>query len=317
MLHIPNLTDYKDEPIYNTQAVVQMTKVQAPRLRAWERRYSFLTPQRGNNKYRLYSERDIVVIRWLRDQVDAGMSISQATSYLRDNLDRLAILATNNDAETSYQPTNSNMAEMSMQLVDYAYALDENGAYQILSQALASHSVEDVCVHVITPALTIIGEAWLTNEQHIINEHFLTEIVRSQLESLLRSTHNVSTGRMIMVGAAPGEHHELGPLMLALFLRRQNIRVTFLGQNLATAALLRMASEGELDVICLSVTLPQLLASTLQLLIDLSQVSNIITFVGGQAVTPEYATGLPVGIHYLHGDIQASVAAIQKSIGTA
>ena len=43
----PALDSYSDVPLYNTRAVVHQTGVPAPTLRAWERRYGILTPQRG------------------------------------------------------------------------------------------------------------------------------------------------------------------------------------------------------------------------------------------------------------------------------
>jgi DNA-binding transcriptional MerR regulator len=67
-------------PVFNTKAVVQQTGIAAPTLRAWERRYDLLSPERANNDYRLYSERDIALIRWLKARIDSGISISQAIS---------------------------------------------------------------------------------------------------------------------------------------------------------------------------------------------------------------------------------------------
>src|SRR5215470_3627885 len=72
------LERYSTTPLFNTKAVVRQTGIPAPTLRAWERRYGILSPQRGPNDYRLYSERDIAIIRWLREQVENGLSISQA-----------------------------------------------------------------------------------------------------------------------------------------------------------------------------------------------------------------------------------------------
>jgi MerR family transcriptional regulator, light-induced transcriptional regulator len=79
----PDLERFPDIPIFNTKAVVQQTNVPAPTLRAWERRYTILSPERAGNDYRLYSERDVATIRWLKERVDAGMSISQAIALLR------------------------------------------------------------------------------------------------------------------------------------------------------------------------------------------------------------------------------------------
>lgn len=79
----PRMEHYSDTPMFNTKAVVQRTGVPAPTLRAWERRYALITPERAENAYRLYSERDIALVRWLKDHVDKGMSISQAAALFR------------------------------------------------------------------------------------------------------------------------------------------------------------------------------------------------------------------------------------------
>lgn len=79
----PELERFPDIPIFNTKAVVQQTNVPAPTLRAWERRYTILSPERAGNAYRLYSERDVATIRWLKERVDTGMAISQAIALLR------------------------------------------------------------------------------------------------------------------------------------------------------------------------------------------------------------------------------------------
>ncbi len=93
----PDLELFSDTPVFNTKAVVQQTGIAAPTLRAWERRYDLLSPERANNTYRLYSARDIALIRWLKVRIDTGMSISQAIAlfhHLSQKRQRLiAILA--------------------------------------------------------------------------------------------------------------------------------------------------------------------------------------------------------------------------------
>ena len=74
--------DLDNEPVYNMKAVVEATGISAATLRAWERRYGALSPGRTDSGYRLYSARDIAVLRWLKARVDEGMSISQAISLL-------------------------------------------------------------------------------------------------------------------------------------------------------------------------------------------------------------------------------------------
>lgn len=100
----PDLERFPDIPIFNTKAVVQQTNVPAPTLRAWERRYTILSPERAGNDYRLYSERDVATIRWLKERVDAGMSISQAIALLRHLEDERHQLQENEQAITGGVP---------------------------------------------------------------------------------------------------------------------------------------------------------------------------------------------------------------------
>ena len=81
------LNDFATTPLYNIKAVVQATNISPSTLRAWERRYNMCQPQRSDSGYRLYSDRDIAIIRWLKAQVDAGMSISQAVAWLQTLID--------------------------------------------------------------------------------------------------------------------------------------------------------------------------------------------------------------------------------------
>ena len=73
---------YSTEARYNTKAVVTETGVPADTFRAWERRYGTPMPHRTASGQRLYSERDIAIVRWLRDRTAAGMTISQAVRLL-------------------------------------------------------------------------------------------------------------------------------------------------------------------------------------------------------------------------------------------
>ena len=71
-----------EAPAFNLKAVVRETGLKPDTIRAWERRYGVLSPGRSNGGYRLYSERDIATLRWLKNQVDAGVSISRAVALL-------------------------------------------------------------------------------------------------------------------------------------------------------------------------------------------------------------------------------------------
>ena len=64
-------------PVYNTRTAVLRTGVAADTFRAWERRYGLPTPARSDRNQRLFSDREIATITWLRDQTRSGVTISR------------------------------------------------------------------------------------------------------------------------------------------------------------------------------------------------------------------------------------------------
>ncbi|MSP61789.1 MAG: MerR family transcriptional regulator [Myxococcales bacterium] len=74
--------------VYKMGTVGRLTGLSPALLRAWERRYSFLTPQRGPGRQRLYTDEDLAVLRRVRQLTDEGRSIGEVAA-----LGRRALLA--------------------------------------------------------------------------------------------------------------------------------------------------------------------------------------------------------------------------------
>lgn len=81
---VHRLLALSDVPRYNIKAVVQQTQVNVSTLRAWEQRYGVPRPTRSDHGHRLYSQRDIEIIKWLKQCTEEGLAISQAVALLRD-----------------------------------------------------------------------------------------------------------------------------------------------------------------------------------------------------------------------------------------
>lgn len=72
-----------DAPLYPMRTVVRLTNVEAHRIRFWESRYGLITPSRDESGRRLYSGRDIELIRRIGEMVDRdGMSLSAICGLL-------------------------------------------------------------------------------------------------------------------------------------------------------------------------------------------------------------------------------------------
>jgi len=75
-----------DRPVYSIGAVARMLDMPAATLRAWEERYSLITPARSSGAQRLYSRVQVERLRYIKAQVDAGVSAADAHRLLADEL---------------------------------------------------------------------------------------------------------------------------------------------------------------------------------------------------------------------------------------
>jgi MerR family transcriptional regulator, light-induced transcriptional regulator len=229
----PDLEHYADIPLFNTRAVAQQTGIAAPTLRAWERRYMILSPQRAQNDYRLYSERDIAIIRWLKAHVDEGMSISQAIALFRHLEEEQGQLHQRTSApQESSSPATYDLHIVQERLLEAFTKLDEDTASRLMASVLAIYPLEQVCTQLVSPALWEIGRRWEQGLMSVSIEHFASAFFHGLLTNLLHVTPINTTNPLVIICCAPGEEHELAPLMLSLLLRRAGFHVAYLGQSI-------------------------------------------------------------------------------------
>jgi methanogenic corrinoid protein MtbC1 len=308
------LAQFSDIPLYNTKAVAQETGVPADTFRAWERRYGVPHPHRTDGGHRLYSERDIAIIRWLRDRTAEGLTISQAIALMANgNESNLSWLDTAVDTEPhSWERLNSQLVAA---LIDY----DEKRSERVIGEAFALYPLDDVFFKLLQPTMVEIGEQWHQGKISVTTEHFATQFVRRKLSSIL-NTYTITEGLgLIVVGCAPGEQHDLGALLLGIMLVRHGWQIVYLGAQVPLKDLLETIQRLQPDMVCLS-------ASTIETALELMDVGRTITKLpppcpyfgyGGRAfnVNPALVQKIP-GVFLGHG-VQEAIEAISDVIGSS
>ncbi len=271
------LTQFSSIPLYNTKAVAQETGVPADTFRAWERRYGVPRPHRTEGGHRLYSERDIATIRWLRDRTAEGLTISQA----------IALMANGNEVNLSWLDTAVDTEPHSWErlitqfvasLTDY----DERRAEKVIGEAFALYPLDEVFFKLVEPAMVEVGELWHQGKISVTAEHFATQFVRRKLSSILNA-YMISEGRgLLVVGCAPSELHDLGSLLLAVLLVRHGWQVVYLGAQVPLKDLIDTVQRLQPDMVCMS-------ASTIETAIELVDIGRVITHL--PPPTPHFAFG--------------------------
>src|SRR5512144_459556 len=129
--------------------------VSAHVLRAWERRYGLLQPQRSAGGYRLYSEADENRIRHMQAYLARGLSAAEAA---RAALDEDHGVPDRGDEGPPPRP--EGLAETAAALARALDGLDEPAAQAVLDRLFADFTVETVLRDVVIPYLHEIGERW-------------------------------------------------------------------------------------------------------------------------------------------------------------
>jgi DNA-binding transcriptional MerR regulator len=220
-----------DEPLYNIGVVTRVTGVTIATLHAWERRYDFPHSARTAGGHRLYSEKDIARLRWVKAQVDAGLQTRQAIQAAR-RLDEQGRLPLALPVEGPVTATVSTVPSIGREhLVEALLRHDLEDADRIMGEMLAFYSPEDLTLHVIGPALEEIGEAWEAKRITIADEHLASNYLRHRLLMWMVTGPRTRAVNPTVLACAPGEWHEGSLLMLGVLLRRQGWPVAYLGQS--------------------------------------------------------------------------------------
>jgi DNA-binding transcriptional MerR regulator len=286
------LGKFQATPLYNIKAVVQAIGISPSTLRAWERRYQVCRPQRTASGYRLYSDRDVAMIRWLKTQVEAGMTISQAVAWL----DKLAAEASGLEHVTlppadesrgtvthrppAQLPRVRDGNGLAQELVRCLTNFDEIAAEQVLTEAFALYPLETVGEQVMTPALVEIGERWHEGRVSVTIEHYATNFLLQRLAVLLRSVNTPAKGPLIWVACAPAEEHEVGSLLLVIYLRRAGYWARYIGKDIPIADFAHEVERAQPRLVLLSACTSEAAGELARLAAALSQVKPNPPLIG-------------------------------------
>jgi DNA-binding transcriptional MerR regulator len=228
-------------PLYNIGVVTRVTGVPVATLHAWERRYGFPDAERSAGGHRLYSEKDIARLRWVKSQVDSGLTISRAVIAVRamEAEGRLFLPLEQEDGSRflteqrgeGLDPATSAFTTLQESLLDALTHHDLPRADQLMGEMLAFYSPEDLTLEVIGPTLNAIGEAWEQGHLTVATEHLASNFLRHRLLMWMVTGPTPRPGAPIVLACAPGEWHEGSLLMLGVLLRRQGLQVAYLGQD--------------------------------------------------------------------------------------
>ncbi len=220
-------------PTYNLKAVLQETGIGADTLRAWERRYGLPKPQRTRGGHRLYSQRDIHLIKWLVARQAEGLSISRAVKRWNElaeaGEDPLADVRVATAPGQVLAPTN--LDAVREEWLAACLGFNEARAESWLNQAFAFYTPETVISEIILRGLHEVGDRWQQGRVTVQQEHFMSGLAMRRLDALIAAAPAPVHPGTIVLACPPTELHSLPLLYLNVMLRRRGRNVVFLGAD--------------------------------------------------------------------------------------
>ncbi|MFL5014559.1 MerR family transcriptional regulator [Rhizobium sp.] len=212
-------------------------------LRAWERRYGLLRPQRSAGGLRLYSSVDVERVRAMQRHMTQGLAAREAAALVSQAPAEAA------PARTGAPPFDPPRARA--ELGDALEAFDEPRAQAVFDALLAVATLDALLSDVVMPYLHDLGDRWERGELSIAQEHFASNVLRGRLLGLARGWGR-GEGPRALLACPEGERHDLALIAFGLALRERGWRIDYLGPDTPVESLEEAARRTDPSVVVLS-----------------------------------------------------------------
>ncbi|MFJ3152024.1 MerR family transcriptional regulator [Pseudomonas putida] len=174
----------RSEDLLPIGELARRTGVNPVTLRAWERRYGLLKPQRTAKGHRLYPleqvERVEAVLAWLQ----RGASVGQ----VRELLDKPAST-----------PPKGDWQARQFQLIEAIAGLSQRALDQQLNQAMALYPAVTLCEQLLLPLLDMLDQRWRNYFNARLEQVFFHSWLRSKLGARVYHDNQLLQGPAVLL----------------------------------------------------------------------------------------------------------------------
>lgn len=232
---------------YSIQLASKISGVGVHTIRAWEKRYQAVTPDRNPSGRREYSDKDIERLSLLSELCTLGHTIGKIaalpTAELKILLEKLGKQADNiearrNDISVAKSPVNIEESLRNLLMALNGYKLD------IISHEINKLKLtltpRQLALEIISPLLNEVGDSVLNGTLSISQEHALSAILKFHMGHMLfrGATIKSTKPHRVLICAPEGDYHEFGILQAALLCNHYNLPYYYLGPNLPVDSLM-------------------------------------------------------------------------------
>ena len=247
---------------YPIKAVSNLTGLSIHVIRAWEKRYNVVVPDRTETNRRVYSSKDVEKLKLLHLATEKGYSIGTITNYSIDNLREIV---GEEHRERENRPIIEKLEESNIDVelnqylstsIEAIKILDANALENELYRALVDLPQPRFITEVISPLLDRIGDMWKNGDIRIVNEHISSAVIRKILTSLIDNNSVPTNAPSILIATPRGQLHELGALIIGVIASADGWNVTYVGPNLPGEEIAAAIERLQPQIVALSIVYP-------------------------------------------------------------
>jgi DNA-binding transcriptional MerR regulator len=208
---------------YSIKDLEEFSGIKAHTLRIWEQRYNLLEPSRTDTNIRYYDDAQLKLLLNAAILYKHGYKISKIAAAKKQNLTA--------EVQKLFLSRASKDLLIDAMVVTMVN-MDEAGFEDLLNKSINEIGFDETIVQVIFPYFEKIGLLWLTDIISPGQEHFVSNLIRQKIIcaidrlGIIRETN----AKKCVAFLHEEELHEIGLLFYTYHLRKNGVKVIYLGQ---------------------------------------------------------------------------------------
>jgi len=213
---------------YSIKDLERLSGVKAHTIRIWEQRYNLLAPERTDSNIRLYNDRELKQLLNIALLISQGSKISHISKLSdKDICDKINQMTLNPEHQNQFFTVQINELVLSM------LEFNDTKFDKVIATCTLKYGFESTMINVLIPFLSKVGVMWRTGEANIVQEHFISNLIRRKILVAIDGFTGTESDsdETYLLFLPENELHEIGLLFAKYLLKVRGKKVIYLGQN--------------------------------------------------------------------------------------
>lgn len=243
------------------QVVARRTGLTADVIRAWERRYKAIMPNRASNSRRMYSDSDVEKLILLRRAAAAGRRIGDVANFTIKQLRSLVdtdetAMAQLSISKIQQRPSTGSVMEHFDDCLDAIIRLHSEDLYHSLRDASKALGILFLLEDLLRPLLAHIKDECRRGALREAHYSVALHTLRSFLSNLMMNELHAEVNYKLVCASPNGQAHDLAALHLAVAAKFHGWQPIFLGANSAVEEIIYTQEKTNARLVVIGITRP-------------------------------------------------------------